>query len=1486
MKKGSVLVLGGGIAGTQAALDLAEFGLKVYMVERDYAIGGTMAKLDKTFPTNDCSMCILSPKLVEAGRHLNIELITNAEILEVEGEPGNFKVKILEKPRFVDLEKCKGCGDCATVCTVELPNYYDENLGTRKAIFRLYDQAVPSAFAITKLAESPCRAACPLHVNAHGYIALIRNRKYKEAIDLIRERNPFPLITGRICTHPCESACTRGRFDAPVAIDLLKRFVADLDLKELGDIPVPEVPESNGKKVAIVGAGPAGLMAAYELRLKGYEVDIFDRFDKPGGMLYVGIPNYRLPRDILFLEASLVERMGAEFHFNTEVGKDVEFDELLNGYDAVFLAIGAHKSRKLGIEGEDLPGVVGAVEMLRNVNLGKEVEIGKRVAVIGGGNVAMDAARTLKRLGKDVVVVYRRSRAEMPASPEEIEEAMEEGIEFVFLASPKRILGNGKVEALECIRMRLGEPDASGRRRPIPIESSEFTIEVDAVVPAISQYPESEVFAKHLELTRWRTFDVDETTLQTKQNPKVFAGGDCVLGPSTFIDALFHGRKAAISIDRFLSGKDLYENREKGSFKSVVPYDFSKTTRVERTKPVMLDPEERIKTFDEVVKGFTEEQALREAERCLNCVGCSECMECLKACQPQAIVHDMLPKERTIEVGAIILAPGFDEFDPEPLREYGFGKYPNVVTSIQFERILSASGPTKGEILRPSDKKHAHKIAWIQCVGSRNEQIGKGYCSSVCCMYAIKEAVIAKEHSADVEPTIFFMDVRSYGKDFDKYAERAQKEHGVRFVRCRVPSVTQLENCDLEVRYEDEHGNQVVERFDMVVLSVGLNPTVTHREVAEKFGISLNKYGFAERNLFAPVLTDRPGVFVAGSFASPKDIPETVAEASGAAGAVMALLADVRGTEVKEKEYPQEIPVWNQPPRIGVFVCHCGRNIGGYIDVKEVVEYAKTLPHVVYATDNLYTCSQDTQQLIKEAIKEHKLNRVVVASCTPRTHEPLFQETIREAGLNKYLFEMANIRDQDSWVHMRDRKAATEKAKDLVRMAVFKAALLEPLQETQIPVNHTGLVIGGGVAGMTAALSLADMGFDVVLVEREKELGGNARKIKKLTVGNEVKPFLDDLIQKVTNHPKIRVITGAEIERVEGYVGNYRTYLVGHDEPIEHGIAIIATGAKEYEPKEYLYGQHPNVLTQKEMEEKFDEVKPGDTVVMIQCVGSRNDEHPWCSRICCSRAVANAIELAERGANVFVLYRDIRTYGFREELYTEARKKGVIFVRFNEEESPQVEINDEGKLVVRTFDFVLQSDVEFQPDYLVLSNGIVPDVETNEKLAKLFKVPLNEDGFFLEAHAKLRPVDFATEGVFLAGLAHSPKFIDEAIAQARAAAGRAATILAREYLTTSGITARVNEMLCISCGLCVQVCPYSAVSLVEKKVMGRVKLVAEVNPVLCKGCGACTATCRPNAIDLAGFTNAEILNAEYGLIAERRKVSSLDEAKSLLKMAA
>ncbi|MCK4293003.1 MAG: FAD-dependent oxidoreductase [Planctomycetes bacterium] len=833
------------------------------------------------------------------------------------------------------------------------------------------------------------------------------------------------------------------------------------------------------------------------------------------------------------------------------------------------------------------------------------------------------------------------------------------------------------------------------------------------------------------------------------------------------------------------------------------------------------------------------------------------CKSCENFCEANAIDYEQQDEFEDVDVGAVVLSPGFEQFDPDLKKELGYGRYPNVLSSMQFERLLSASGPYLGEILRPSDEKHPKKVAWIQCVGSR--EVEYNYCSSVCCMYATKEAIIAKEHKPDLDCTIFFIDMRAFGKGFDSYYERA-KDLGVRYIRCRPSSIKEAPATkDLKITYQKDDGEVTTEDFGMVVLSTGLRPPLAVRELADKFGVKLNEHGFAETQGFAPVETSNPGVYVCGPFAGPKDIPETVMEASAGAAKAMALLKDQRGTLITHKEYPPEKDVSGQDPRIGVFVCHCGRNIGGYADVPSIVEYTKGLPNVVYAEDNLYTCSTDTQERITELIAEHDLNRVVVASCSPRTHEPLFRNTCREAGLNEYLFEMANIRDQCTWVHMHEPEEATRKSKDLVRMAVAKARLLEPLHKGKLKVNNEALVIGGGLAGMTAAINLADQGFKVHLVEKDKDLGGNFRHIHSLLSGDDPQEELAKTIERIDSHPNIDLYSGSEICAVEGSVGNFKSTIRhdGTEKEVSHGIAIIATGAGEYEPTEYLYGKDPRVITQRSLEEWMAESKPElqnlKSVVMIQCVGSREEERPYCSRICCQQAIKNAIALKNirPETDVYILYRDIRTYGLLEEHYRRAREKGVRFIRYEENQKPEVSVKN-GGLGVSCVDPILNAPVRIDSDLVVLAPAIVPN-EGADEVGKLFKIPLNQDKFFLEAHMKLRPVDFATDGVFMCGLAHCPKSVEESIAQADAAAARAATILSKDEIELEATISEVVDENCDGCAYCIDPCPYNALTLIEYMRKGDIKKTVERDGALCKGCGVCMATCPKQGIFIRGF---------------------------------
>jgi heterodisulfide reductase subunit A len=843
-----------------------------------------------------------------------------------------------------------------------------------------------------------------------------------------------------------------------------------------------------------------------------------------------------------------------------------------------------------------------------------------------------------------------------------------------------------------------------------------------------------------------------------------------------------------------------------------------------------------------------------------------KCRACEELCESKAIDFTQTDKRLEIEAGSVILCPGFQEFDPNLFANYGHGLYPNVVTSIEFERILSASGPFQGHLVRSSDHQVPRRIAWIQCVGSRDIHHAKNaYCSSVCCTYAIKEAIVAQEHCpTPLETTIFLIDLRTFGKGFERYYERAKRDHGVRFVRARVTTLYQERDGDLTIRYIDE--DQVKEeQFSMIVLSVGLQPPAEARTFAEKFGVDLNRYGFCQVGDFSPVQTSKPGIFTAGVFSGPKDIPETVMEASAAAGEASRLLSSSRHSLTTEKDYPPEVDVTGERPRVGVFVCHCGINIAGVVDVERVREYAGTLPNVAYVENDLFACSQDIQQRMKEKIKEYHLNRVVVASCTPRTHEPLFQETLREAGLNRYLFEMANIRDQCSWVHMDDPEEATEKTKDLVRMAVAKARLIEPLKQMPLEVTRAALVVGGGIAGMVSALDLAEQGFEVHLVEKTSQLGGIANRHHHTLEGLDIQAYLKTLIEKVSKELLIHVHLEAEIVEVNGFIGNFKTRLnsrMGSEATeIKHGVVVIASGGDVLKPLEYLYGKDPRVFTLLELNDEIAKGNPQiagcKNLVMIQCVGSREKERLYCSRVCCSGSIKAALQLKEINPemNIYILYRDIRTYGFKELYYQEARDKGIIFIRYEVDDKPVVEAIKEGDqdiLRVSLKDPILGEPVFIDADVVGLATAIVP-ASGREELAQFFKVPLNEDGFFMEAHIKLRPVEFPAEGVFVCGLAHNPKFIEESVVQAGAAVSKALTILSKERIEVGGVVSWVEQRKCTGCGICQQVCPFKAIEIDEAK------MVALMNEALCKGCGVCASSCLSGAIDLKGFTNEEVV---------------------------
>jgi heterodisulfide reductase subunit A len=853
------------------------------------------------------------------------------------------------------------------------------------------------------------------------------------------------------------------------------------------------------------------------------------------------------------------------------------------------------------------------------------------------------------------------------------------------------------------------------------------------------------------------------------------------------------------------------------------------------------------------------------------CLGCGLCE---KICLAGAVKYDDQPRLRDLDIGAVILAPGYLPFDPSQLTAYNYGKSPNILTSLEFERILSPSGPYKGHVMRPLDRDEPQKIAWLHCVGMRSDREGEHpYCSNFCCMVALKQAVIAREHiGAELDMALFYMDMRTPRKDFEKYMVRIQNQ-GTRLIRSRVHTVSPAgEGGDLEVRYVTEAGEVKDEIFDMVVLSVGMVIPPATVALAEKLEIPLSPNNFVEASCFEPTSTFREGIFSCGAFNGPKDIPQSVMEGSAAAAASTRSLAAARGTLARKKEFPPEQDVLEEPARVGVFVCNCGLNIGGVADVPDIVAYAQDLSDVAYAQENLFTCSQDAQAVMVEKIKEHNLNRVVVAACSPSTHAPIFQDMLRTAGLNKYLFEMANIRNQCTWVHLNEPDKATGKCKALVNMAVAKARLLQPLDYITVSVNRRALVIGGGGAGMTSALALADQGYVVDLAERKDRLGGNALKLHTTWRGGLVKPRLDALIRKVTGHDQITIHYNARVEGVSGVVGNFKSTLSTGAE-IDHGVVVIAIGAEPLRPEGmYLYKQNPNVLLaldlDREIIEKSERLKEAQAAAFILCVGSRTPERPYCNKVCCAHAVESAIKLKTINPemDVYILYRDMRTYGERESLYQRARELGVIFIRHRLADLPRVEEAD-GRLKITVTDQILQMPVTFTVDFLTLATTIIP--HQNAPLAELYKIPLNAEGFFSEAHAKIRPVEAATEGIYLAGLCHYPKPLQESVAEALACASRANTILSKDYLQLESIISNPIDENCDGCAFCVDACPFQAITLLEYMKEGNLRKTVEVNPIQCKGCGSCMATCPKAGIYVAGFTPEQLeaqVDAALGLI--------------------
>jgi heterodisulfide reductase subunit A-like polyferredoxin len=1080
-------------------------------------------------------------------------------------------------------------------------------------------------------------------------------------------------------------------------------------------------------------------------------------------------------------------------------------------------------------------------------------------------------------LGSNSFILYRRTKNEMPAHKSEIAETIKEGIEINYLVQPVKILGkDGKVVGLECIKMELGKKDETGRRRPVPIKGSEFTIDVDTVMPAIGQLIDFEYIDNiGLKVSKEGTIIVDKDTYQTSIKG-VFAAGDAEAGPATVVLAVGSAKKVAYSIDAYLRKDRLESEPEVEDIVSFEDLNLdNEIEKKERVKIPELKSSKRNKNFKEVVSGISEDHAQIEAERCLKCGACSGCYQCILACEPSAI--DFTQEEETIELepSSIIVATGSEQLDPSVIKEYGYGVYKDVLSALEFERMLSASGPTEGRLFRPSNNKVPKSITFIQCAGSRDEN-HKSYCSRVCCMYAIKEAMLAKEHESEIEDVnILYMDMRTFGKGFEEYYVRGRDEEKINFIRGRVSEVLKLKDAGgLTVRFEDTELGEINDlKTDMVVLSSVLVPSATNDNLASALGIKLDEDGFfKEQDITSePVATQKEGIYVCGCAQGPKDIPDSVIQASAAASQAQEFIKE-KIEEEKEilLEKPEDITVQEetQDPRIGVFVCNCGINIGGVVNVNEVAEFTKDLPNVVSAEHNLFTCSESTQHKIEETIKDQKLNRVVVAACTPRTHEPLFRETCSKADLNPYLFEMANIREHCSWVHMADKKEATKKAKQLIEMAVARSSLLTPLTPKVVEITQSALIIGGGISGIQAALDISNQNIPTYLVEKENILGGRLNELN--TISPSFRKASEILKEKLgqLDASSVKVLTNTEIENIDGFVGNFEVNLMSNGKSgkrkkktIKVGSIIIAIGSDILEPKgKFSYGKYSNIITNFDLEKmiakgKFSKKNNKNEFAFILCVGAREKEgYTGCSRYCCQISIKQAIELAKQNNHVTVLYRDIRTFQKgAEKLYKEASNIGVNFIRYSEDMPPKIE--KKGKQIA-VYDKLLQRKISLSPEYIVLAVPMKPR-DDSEKFQDMLKIPRGAHGFFLEQHPKLAPLQTNTDGIFLSGCSSGPKDVGDSIASASGAAAKALALLSNKHCEVEAAVAKVDDSLCWGCGTCVDLCEFGAPQLVSED---EEKQVSQINEALCKGCGLCAVHCPSGAMSPQHSTREQILH--------------------------
>jgi heterodisulfide reductase subunit A-like polyferredoxin len=1155
--------VGGGAAGIRCSLDLAGAGYKVSLVERQVQLGGHMSKLDKAFPYNKCAVCTLTPKMKEVMQNPAIEVLTNAELTALEGEAGAFTARIARHPRYVDPVACTVCGDCVVACPVAFPNEFNDGIGTRKAIGKPYQHAIPNVMAVVKNGHSPCKLACAVHTSAQGYIDLIAAGRYADAYAIASEPNPFPAVCGRICDRACEDACARGDVDEPIAIAELKRFVADWAADH---VPLPDPPPVKyDERVAVIGAGPAGLTAARELAMLGYRTTVFEAAPEAGGMLRYGIPGFRLPKASLAQDVARISALGVQIETGQRAGVDFTIDEHLQtgGYDAVLVAAGAQGQDLPQLPGGDRRGVVGALDLLRDVAAGGEPVVGARVVVIGGGDDAFDAARSCRRLGAETVVVAcAEDEDHVPAGAGQLAAAAAEQIEVLHGRVPVAVLGGAAVTGVRLADLASRDGGAHGGATSTG-SADDLVVACDTLVLSgprrvVADFAEG---SASLSLEDSRLTGDEHTMMTTREG--VFSAG----AAPTAITAIAAGRRAARSIHNYLRGEQLVRLDD-----DVLPEArpdaaaIAATPVARRVAAAPPSAEAAGLTWDEAEPGYSAEQAVAEAKRCLDCAVCGECMACVDACRPDALRHDARDQTVEREVGAVVVAVGFDSRDQRRPAEYGFGRYANVVSSLGYERLTSPNGPTLGALKRPSDGARPTRIAFVQPVDPNDPAYET--CTRLCELYATKEAMLAPGRVDGARCDVFSIaQTRPVGKGFEGFHRRAA-ENGVRHITAQPSSIREdPATADLLVHWHDGEGRRHVERYDMVVLAVALRPAPDTAELAATLGIALDDEGFCATRELAPVDTSRPGVYAAGVFTGPKDVPRSMAQASAAAARVMMDLAAGRGSALPAaKSPPPERDVRGEPLRMGVFVCRCDSERPSPVDVTEVARVAATLDDVVYVQTVDYACRADGIAAMREAIAAQKLNRVVVAGCSPRTKEAAIQGALRQAGLNPFLLEIANIREQVAWAHGGQPREATAKANDLVRMAAARARLLEPLGRRDVPFGHTALVIGGGVAGMTAALAIAAQGHPVHLIERSRRLGGQALDAAASEASRLAAGHARDLARQVTEHVAVTVHLGSELTDFRGFAGNFRSTLReenGQATTVEHGVVVVATGAPD-----------------------------------------------------------------------------------------------------------------------------------------------------------------------------------------------------------------------------------------------------------------------------------------------------------------------------------